>query len=65
MGTVEGVKRGLVYFDKLFVFVLRQTRIRSVERGICPIDAQTVTFRLPRTSVSRHMGVYYAEKVAH
>jgi len=40
------------------------TRIRSMERGICPIAAQSVTFRLPRTSDSGHMGVYYAEKVA-
>ena len=40
-----------------------ETRIRSVERGICPIAAQTVTFLLPSISVSGHMGVYCTEKV--
>jgi len=40
------------------------TRIRSVERSICPIAAQNVSVRLPRTSVSGHMSVYYAKKVA-
>jgi len=34
-----------------------------VECGICPIAAHTVTFRLTRTSVSGHMGIFYAEKV--
>ena len=35
-----------------------------MERGIRLIAAQIVTFRLPRTSVSVHMGVYYAQEVA-
>ena len=38
-------------------------RVRSVERGICHIAAQTATLH-PRASVSECMGVYYAEKVA-
>jgi len=40
------------------------TGIRSVERGICPIAVQAVILRLPRASVSAHMGVNYAGKVA-
>ena len=35
-----------------------------MERGFCPIAVQTVTYCLPRTSVSGHMGIYYAKKVA-
>ena len=35
-----------------------------MERGICPIAAQNVIFRLLRTSVSGHMGVYCAKMVA-
>ena len=35
-----------------------------MKRGICPIAAQAVTLRLPGTSVSGHLGVYYAAKVA-
>jgi len=36
-----------------------------MERGVCPIAAQAVVLRLPRTSVSGHMGIYYAKKVTH
>ena len=35
-----------------------------MERGIRLIAAQIVTFRLPRTLVSGHMGGYYAKEVA-
>jgi len=58
-------KRGtyLQYSGTHYAFYLL-TRIRSVEHGICPTAAQAVTLRLTRTSVSGHIGVYYAEKVA-
>jgi len=35
-----------------------------VERDICPIAAQAVMLYLPKASVSGHIGVYYAKKVA-
>ena len=32
--------------------------------SVCPNAAKAVTLRLPRASVSEHMGIHYAEKVA-